>query len=389
MKTLFVYRYLTHGGVEAVLSTRLRLLPARGFEAHAWFLHDYGGRDLFTGVEDRLHTGDPSQLEAFLRREEPPVVTIIDTPEVFPVLRSCKGCDRRVVLEVHTTYPEHLEYLDRLGGLPVAAFVAPSKTQAFEVRKLVSAPAPVVVLPNPLAPEFCGTAPSEVPSSPRPVLLFIGRLDDHKDWQSFLAIGKLVAEQEPSVELWIVGAPVDASGAIEFERQVRRSGVLKRLRWLIRLPPSGIRATLDATAASGGALLATSRAESFGMTIAEAMARRCPVIVPDTGPFYEYVQHRQTGILYRPGSRVDAAEHALELLRDPDLHCRLGSEGSRTVLARHGAEVAMDAFEEFLQSVVELSGPDSSLLPTMSAAPQVHSSTSSGPPSGASYLCES
>jgi hypothetical protein len=39
VKVLFVYKYLTLGGVEAVLRARLDGLSAAGIEAHAWFFH--------------------------------------------------------------------------------------------------------------------------------------------------------------------------------------------------------------------------------------------------------------------------------------------------------------------------------------------------------------
>ena len=47
MKVLFVYKYLTLGGVETVLRARLDGLAECGIDAHAWFFDDLGGRALF------------------------------------------------------------------------------------------------------------------------------------------------------------------------------------------------------------------------------------------------------------------------------------------------------------------------------------------------------
>ena len=47
MKILFVYKYLTMGGVESVLSARLMGLPNFGVDARAWFLSDGAGRGCF------------------------------------------------------------------------------------------------------------------------------------------------------------------------------------------------------------------------------------------------------------------------------------------------------------------------------------------------------
>ena len=60
MKVLFVYRYLTLGGVETVLRARLDGLARRGIEAHAWFFHDLGGRSVFTGREGTSSTSATS-----------------------------------------------------------------------------------------------------------------------------------------------------------------------------------------------------------------------------------------------------------------------------------------------------------------------------------------
>jgi glycosyltransferase involved in cell wall biosynthesis len=225
------------------------------------------------------------------------------------------------------------------------------------VRRLVDGRLEVVVLPNPLAPEFVAEEGLDAPPAASPVLLWIGRLDEHKDWRAFLEIGRSVAERVGRVELWMIGGSVGAAGVGELEREARRAGVLGRLRWLPRLSQLGVRASIDLARASPGVMIATSRAESFGMTVAEAMARRCPVVVPDAGPFSEYVEDGVTGMLYRPGSRADAAERAALLLRDTMLHRRLGSESRRAVLERYATDVAIDSLVALLRTIGTVGGP--------------------------------
>src|SRR6185312_11639088 len=84
VKVLFVYKYLTLGGVEAVLRARLDSLAPAGIEAHAWFFHDYGGRSIFQGREDRLHVGPVEECLRFARREGFDLLSSIDSEEVLP-----------------------------------------------------------------------------------------------------------------------------------------------------------------------------------------------------------------------------------------------------------------------------------------------------------------
>jgi glycosyltransferase involved in cell wall biosynthesis len=78
----------------------------------------------------------------------------------------------------------------------------------------------------------------------------------------------------------------------------------------------------------------TSRGESFGLTIAEAMARRCAVAAPDQSPFPELVEPGKTGSLFIPGSADSAADRLKELLGDPALRAAYGRNGRESILAR-------------------------------------------------------
>ena len=109
-------------------------------------------------------------------------------------------------------------------------------------------------------------------------------------------------------------------------RAARRSS--RRLRWFGALPYGRIPLFLDAVRASGGAVVSTSRGESFGLTIAEAMARRCAVAAPDHSAFPEFVLPGKTGSLFTPGSADSAADRLQELLGDAALRREAGRRGA-------------------------------------------------------------
>ena len=156
VKVLFVYKYLTLGGVEAVLRARLDGLAASGIEAHAWFFHDYGGRSIFRGREDRLHVGPVEECLRFARREGFDLLSSIDTEEVLPGVRPGAPERPRLVMECHSAYLANLDYLRGLAAYRPAAVFTPSEGQ----RRLVldrlgrAARIDVRVVPNPLRREF-------------------------------------------------------------------------------------------------------------------------------------------------------------------------------------------------------------------------------------------
>ncbi|HEY0515471.1 MAG TPA: glycosyltransferase family 4 protein, partial [Thermoanaerobaculia bacterium] len=307
MKVLFVYKYLTLGGVEAVLRARLDGLAASGIEAHAWFFHDYGGRSIFYGREERLHVGPAEECLRFVREQGFDVLSSIDSEEVLPGFGTGAPERPRLIMECHSAYLANIEYLRGLHVYRPAAVFTPSEGQRRLILERVGKGIDVRVVPNPLRKEFVAEpAPFPAPP-PRPVVAWIGRLDDHKNWQGFVEIAGLLGRRGVDHEAWIIGKPVEADGAARLLEKARGERALHRLRWFGALPHGRIPLFLDAVRDSGGVVASTSRGESFGLTIAEAMARRCAVAAPDHSAFPEFVEPGKTGSLFTPGSADSAA----------------------------------------------------------------------------------
>jgi glycosyltransferase involved in cell wall biosynthesis len=339
LKVLFVYKYLTPGGVEAVLVTRLEELGRLGIEAHAWFFAEIGGpegRAMFAAVADRVHLGSPEICMELALHGGFDLVSTIDSEEIFPAFAGNSPAPPLIV-EAHSAYRPNVGYLARLGALRPAAVLAPSEHQARFVRERSGAV--VQVVPNPLRRTFLSPPDPFSPAPPRPVVAFVGRLDEHKNWEGFLEIASRLAARD--FEVWIVGQPVGPAGAADLLSRARELGVLPRLRWYHGLPHAAMPALFDAVRDSGGATVTTSRGESFGMTVIEAMARACPVLVPAEGPFTEIVTDGETGAFYSPGDLGAAAEALDALLRDPERRHALGREARAAALARYAPGAAL------------------------------------------------
>jgi len=348
VKVLFVYSYLTLGGVEAVLRARLDGLERHGIEAHAWFFHDFGGRSIFAGIEDRVHVGDLAACMAFLRESRFDFLSSIDTEAVFAGYEEPSPGLPPLIVECHSAYLANIEYLRRVRRLNPVALFTPSEHQRRTVRERAGEGVEVRVVPNPVRQVFV-EEPSPFLAPPRrPVLAWLGRLDEHKNWKGFLEIAGEVATRGVAAEAWIAGRPVEAAQVAELLERSRAEGVLHRLRWFRGLPHERIPAFFDAVRDSGGVAVTTSRGESFGMTVAEAMARRCPVLVPGTGPFDEFVADGVTGGFYKPGSIRSAADRLETFLSDAALRDACGRRAREVILERYAPGPAVAVLAEEL-----------------------------------------
>lgn len=352
MRVLFIYKYLTLGGVETVLRARLDGLDELGVEAHAWFFHDLGGRHVFSGLEDRIRVGSAGDCLAFARSGFDLVVAI-DTEEVLPSLAERRS--PRLVVECHSPYLENIEYLRRLSAHPPAAVLVPSEHQRRIVRERIGCRSPVRVVANCLTDGFLAPTTAFPAPPPRPVIGWLGRLDWLKNWPAALELTSRLLDEGADVELWIAGRPVNADGGGELRERATDLGMIGRLRWFRGLPHARLPRLLDAIRDSGGVVVSTSRAESFGMGLAEAMARECTVVAPDRAPFRELVADGLTGILVPDDVAERAVEPVLGLLLDAARRIALGSRARECVLRRFAPARTLGRLVEVLR---ELPGAD-------------------------------
>lgn len=351
MRVLFVYKYLTVGGVEAVLRARLEGLPPQGVDAHAWFLADSGGRSLFRGLDARVHVGDLQALQQHLRAGRYDLVTTIDTEEVFPLFVQ-DGAPAPLVVEAHSAYLENLGYLRGCDDTVRAVF-APSDCHAALVQRYLGADRSVRIVPNPVHPTFLDDVVPGQSCSPRPIVAWIGRLDTQKNWKGFLQVASRMRDLGADAEFWMVGRASPPRGAEALRKLATRAGVLPRLRWFNGLPFQVMPRLLDEVRDSGGLAVVTSRGESFGMTVVEAMARGCSVVVPDQPPFTDFVEHGQTGHCYRAGSMDEAADQATALLADAAHRSACGSRARSRILTRYSPDAALAVLTTEMHAAVE------------------------------------
>jgi len=115
----------------------------------------------------------------------------------------------------------------------------------------------------------------------------------------------------------------------------------------------GVRMSLSPIYSCSSAVIGASANESFGLTLAEAMACETPVISSNVGGISEVVEHGKTGFLYEHGDKMKLVEYAIQLLEDRELERKLGIEGRKQVIERFNGSKIADDYLQWYESLIK------------------------------------
>jgi glycosyltransferase involved in cell wall biosynthesis len=156
-------------------------------------------------------------------------------------------------------------------------------------------------------------------------LLYVGRLDRSSAWKGvdvLLRAFALVAADDPQARLHVVGS----GDALDDHRALAAAlGVADRTRFSGHVEGADLVAAYQHARAL--VLPSLTEAESFGMTLIEAMACARPVIASRVGGIPDVVQDGVQGLLVAPGDAAALAAACRTLLADDALCAALGARG--------------------------------------------------------------
>lgn len=180
-------------------------------------------------------------------------------------------------------------------------------------------------------------------------LLFVGRVSPEKGLHVLLDAFQKVALRCPQAELEIVGGEAIVAEqllvALSDDPRVKeltsfyRGSYFSHLRdklplWVATgVHFTGLVPNTDVVNyyRNSDVLINPSFSESFGMSLAEAMACRVPVVATRVGGMTEIVDEGKTGLLVDPGDAEALAEAILCLLSNEDMRKSMGKAGRKRV----------------------------------------------------------
>lgn len=154
----------------------------------------------------------------------------------------------------------------------------------------------------------------------------IGNLRPVKGHDVLLRGFAKLARRVGNARLVIVG---DGPERPRLQALAARLGIADRIAWLGHLRTGAGRwlAGLDV-------LAHTSRAEAFGLAVAEAQCRGLAAVVTRVGGLPEIVKDNETGLVVEAGKPAAVARALEQLAEDPELRTRMGQAGARRVRER-------------------------------------------------------
>lgn len=181
-------------------------------------------------------------------------------------------------------------------------------------------------------------------SEDKKLIGFTGRLNTPKGLDVLLDAWVDVVKTYPEVHLALIGdgplkAELQAQAAdLEIQSSITFCGY--------RSDVPGILKSLDAYAQP-------SRWEAFGLSMAEAMSARLPVVASDIPGIREVVVHNSTGILVPPEDPVLLAQAICALLADPNRAREMGQAGRQRVETHFNAATAAQKLARIYEKLAE------------------------------------
>ncbi|WP_347548777.1 glycosyltransferase family 4 protein [Pseudalkalibacillus hwajinpoensis] len=327
MKILYIYRYLLLGGVTTQLANRRGFLQTVS-DPHFIFLSDHGGRSAFGDYEKLTVMDQPEAILHYIEKQKIDLIIAIDTKEVTDYLIE-KECEIPIIQEVHGISYK-LSYLVETDSTKFSGYIVPSTYSRNRIIEDYHAPEnKTFVIPNCLDTSLFSPK-DPVPITNKKIICWVGKLNDHKNWIGFLDLAQKINAKRQDCVFWMIGGETASVKATKhFFNEAANRGI--NVTWIDRMEYEQMPTLYSMVAQSGGCTVSTSRGESFGMSLIEAMACGCPAVAPSVGAIPEIYSGALERLLYKLHDLDTCAAIVDTVLDDSDERSELIRKGMHKV----------------------------------------------------------
>ena len=177
------------------------------------------------------------------------------------------------------------------------------------------------------------------------VITAVAALNDNKGQAILLEAFRSVAKAHPASKLVLVG---DGPRKKALEEQARTSGLSSRVIF------TGVLKDVSAVLLLTDVLvLPTTEREGLSLSLIEGTSAGLPLVGSRLGGIPEVIEHRQNGLLFRPGDAVDLAGAIGTILGDPILKEKMGHCSREIFRARFLPEIMIDGIKAIYDTALE------------------------------------
>ncbi|MEM2297859.1 MAG: glycosyltransferase, partial [Ignisphaera sp.] len=174
-------------------------------------------------------------------------------------------------------------------------------------------------------------------------IVFIGRLVFYKNLEVVLKALKCMSSQD--VKLTVIG---DGPMKKHWQKLAEDLGITDKVEFKGYVPHEEKIKILR----RASALVLPSLFEGFGIVILEAWAYKKPVIVANTPPLNQIVEHGKNGFIVNAFEPKEWASYITILIDDKKLAKNLGASGYNKLTEKYGAKNWIISFERLYKEIV-------------------------------------
>jgi glycosyltransferase involved in cell wall biosynthesis len=171
----------------------------------------------------------------------------------------------------------------------------------------------------------------------------VGRLSPEKDYPTLVRAFQHLNVQNASARLAIAG---DGPERCNLQNLVDSLGLQHRVRL------AGARQDIDRFLSALDVFALSSSTEGTSIALLEAMASSLPIVATRVGGTIDLITPETDGILVESGNEQELAAAIQRVLSDQTLAVALGSNGRKTVEAKHSVEVMRDGYISIYRDAV-------------------------------------